>query len=63
MHKERKSCCICSYKVEILPLSIVNIDYFEVVLNKLASEGWELKHTFATTGLKLVTIWEKIINA
>ena len=47
------------YKVETFPLSIINLTGFENTLNAIAQEGWELKHTFTTTGLKLVTIWEK----
>lgn len=47
------------YRVEVYPLSIINIKDFEDILNSIAAEGWGLKHTFTTTGLKLVTIWER----
>lgn len=50
---------ICRYRVNTYPLSILNVLDFEDILNKIAGEGWELKHIFVTVGMKLVTIWER----
>ena len=48
-----------TYKVDTYPISILNIQGFEDILNKNAGEGWGLKHILTTVGLKLIVIWER----